>query len=320
MDAAGHGADPRQPLSHGELDYAALHYAGAPNANLVCPICTLPFLDAESTPCGHTFCAACLRRSLASNAACPACRAECTRDPTPAYVVRSLADELLVLCPNADRGCPATVARAQLPDHARSQCPFRLAACAHCAAQVPAHDLDSHQASCVAARHACPRGCGELLALADADPNIADRMHPRAAALETENATLRFAQANMASTLDAVLERVAALELAAREPPLPPPPPPLSAQVLEHEAVLDRLVAEVDGLRASLARVELRANVELQAESLRLREEMQGLRTFSLNLRSFLTQSSAAAAAAVASSGSGSAARPPKSTTTNQKL
>ncbi|XP_061573174.1 tripartite motif containing 35-28 [Cololabis saira] len=48
--------------------------------DLTCPVCQAIFQDAVLLPCSHSFCRACLRRSLEAKRKCPVCRADTTEE------------------------------------------------------------------------------------------------------------------------------------------------------------------------------------------------------------------------------------------------
>jgi hypothetical protein len=45
-----------------------------------CPICSDIYTLPVRTPCGHTFCTKCLRKSLQPQRTCPCCRTDLTKD------------------------------------------------------------------------------------------------------------------------------------------------------------------------------------------------------------------------------------------------
>ena len=61
-------------VSTGRLELDGVSIRADVEKDLACHICAELFVDPVTTPCGHTFCAACLRRSVDHNTRCPMCR------------------------------------------------------------------------------------------------------------------------------------------------------------------------------------------------------------------------------------------------------
>lgn len=61
-------------VSTGRLELDGVSIRADVEKDLECHICAEVFVDPVTTPCGHTFCAACLRRSVDHNTRCPMCR------------------------------------------------------------------------------------------------------------------------------------------------------------------------------------------------------------------------------------------------------
>lgn len=104
-----------------ELGYDYLH---EPNENLICPICTNPFVDpvmCESTD--HVFCRLCLIKSLELSSTCPIDRLPLSISmiqPAPKIIMK-LVDELLVACPFKDKfQCPFLSQRYLIKSHTDS--------------------------------------------------------------------------------------------------------------------------------------------------------------------------------------------------------
>ncbi|KAG6028806.1 hypothetical protein E4U41_000575 [Claviceps citrina] len=116
------------------FDMYSLTYVSDPDPNLLCPICHEPLVDPVTTPCDHTFCYRCLRRSIASSpsgTACPVDRelllwADCF---SAARLVRTQLNCLVVKCPNQGRGCEVQVRRESVEKHATVECQFKDFAC-----------------------------------------------------------------------------------------------------------------------------------------------------------------------------------------------
>ncbi|KNC54232.1 Rac2 protein [Thecamonas trahens ATCC 50062] len=85
---------------------------------LLCSICTLPFLEPVAVPgCEHIFCATCLKDWLFQHANCPACRGTVAASAVaPASrIIRNLVDKLEAHCP--EDGCEHVAARSTLVAH-----------------------------------------------------------------------------------------------------------------------------------------------------------------------------------------------------------
>ncbi|KAG6005939.1 hypothetical protein E4U21_007502 [Claviceps maximensis] len=116
------------------FDMYSLTYVSEPDANLLCPICHDPLVDPVTTPCDHTFCYRCLRRSIASSpagTACPIDRdillwADCF---SAARIIRTQLNYLIVKCPNQARGCEVQVRRENVERHATTECRFKDFTC-----------------------------------------------------------------------------------------------------------------------------------------------------------------------------------------------
>ncbi|KAG9330657.1 hypothetical protein JZ751_023424 [Albula glossodonta] len=92
--------------------------------DLVCHICLQPLVQPLDTPCGHTFCARCLRSFLQEKDFCPLDRARlqlklCRRS---SILVHKLLDKLSVSCPYAPT-CPLSMPRCDLEAHLTHRCP-----------------------------------------------------------------------------------------------------------------------------------------------------------------------------------------------------
>ncbi|KHN98332.1 TRAF-type zinc finger protein [Metarhizium album ARSEF 1941] len=116
------------------FDMHTLNYVSDIDPNLLCPICHDPLVDPVTTPCDHTFCYRCLRRSIASSpsgTACPIDRelllwVDCF---SAARLVRTQLSCLTVKCPNQGRGCESQVRRENVEKHATAECRFREYSC-----------------------------------------------------------------------------------------------------------------------------------------------------------------------------------------------
>ncbi|XP_031440263.2 ligand of Numb protein X 2a isoform X1 [Clupea harengus] len=92
--------------------------------DLVCHICLQPLVQPLDTPCGHTFCARCLRSFLQERDFCPLDRARlqlqgCRRS---SILVHKLLDKLSVSCPLTPL-CQLSMPRCDLEAHLKHRCP-----------------------------------------------------------------------------------------------------------------------------------------------------------------------------------------------------
>lgn len=174
------------------FDMYSLTYVTDPDPNLLCPICHDPLVDPVTTPCDHTFCYRCLRRSIASSPSGTACPID--RDLlswldcfSAARLIRTQLNGLMVKCPYHRRGCDKEVRREAVESHATTECryrelccpdtncdkklrnkpkdeecPHREIECAHCDAKIEAADNDVHLLSCSRAKTRC-QGCWQLI-------------------------------------------------------------------------------------------------------------------------------------------------------------
>ncbi|KAJ8102165.1 hypothetical protein POJ06DRAFT_248973 [Lipomyces tetrasporus] len=178
-----------------ELDIRSLLYVSL-NDNLVCPICCSAFVDPCYTKCGHTFCSVCLYRALAQSQKCPVDRGPLSDDDIcpPPKILSNMVNELLVYCPNVDKGCKSTVQRCLLRHHLQDKCRYTLLACPSdactelierrfidrdpancfhrpimcpdCHDSVAEFELDDHKNTCTARSTKCP-DCSKEFSMAD---------------------------------------------------------------------------------------------------------------------------------------------------------
>ncbi|XP_067107555.1 ligand of Numb protein X 2a [Osmerus mordax] len=92
--------------------------------DLMCHICLQPLVQPLDTPCGHTFCARCLRSFLQERDFCPLDRARlqlqaCRRS---SILVHKLLDKLSVSCPLTP-ACSLGMPRCDLEAHLKHRCP-----------------------------------------------------------------------------------------------------------------------------------------------------------------------------------------------------
>lgn len=112
------------------FDMYSLTYETDPDPNLLCPICHDPLVDPVTTPCDHTFCYRCLRRSIDSSPSGTACPID--RDAlswsdcfSAARLIRTQLNSLIVKCPNRTRGCSKQMRRDLIESHATNDCRFK---------------------------------------------------------------------------------------------------------------------------------------------------------------------------------------------------
>lgn len=174
------------------FDMYALVYVSETDHNLLCPICHDPLVDPVTTPCDHTFCYRCLRRSIASSpsgTACPIDREllswiDCF---SAARLVRTQLNSLVVKCPHQGRGCDKELRREIIEKHATTECRYReftcpdtscdkklrskpkddeclhrQVACAICQDKVEEANKDLHLLSCTKAKTRC-LACWQLV-------------------------------------------------------------------------------------------------------------------------------------------------------------
>ncbi|KAK5997790.1 TNF receptor-associated factor 6-like protein [Cladobotryum mycophilum] len=116
------------------FDLYSLTYVNEPDPNLLCPICHDPLVDPVTTPCDHTFCYRCLRRSIASSPSGTACpidreRLAWTDCFSAARLIRTQLNSLVVKCPYNGRGCDMDMRREVAEPHAKNECIFREYTC-----------------------------------------------------------------------------------------------------------------------------------------------------------------------------------------------
>lgn len=175
------------------FDLYALVYVSDPDPSLLCPICHDPLVDPVTTPCDHTFCYRCLRRSIASSPSGTTCPID--RDLlswldcfSAARLIRTQLNGLVVKCPYHVRGCSRELGREAVEKHATTECRHKdyscpdtncdkkltykpkedacphkeKKSCPHCDARIVVAELDVHFLSCSGAKTRC-LGCWQLL-------------------------------------------------------------------------------------------------------------------------------------------------------------
>lgn len=109
--------------SHAPDDNHSYTYPEEVDDDLVCHICLQPLLQPMDTPCGHTYCTACLTNLLLEKDFCPVDRKpvmlqHCKKSN---ILVNKLLDKLLVMCPFPDH-CQDIVQRCDLESHLKNRC------------------------------------------------------------------------------------------------------------------------------------------------------------------------------------------------------
>lgn len=143
------------------FDLYSLSYVAEPDTNLLCPICHDPLVDPVTTPCDHTFCYRCIRRSITSSPSGTACPID--REPlfwadcfSAARLIRTQLNALVVKCPYTSRGCTKELRREIIEKHATHECRYRDYYCPDkdCTKKLsakPTDDLCHHkETSCTA--------------------------------------------------------------------------------------------------------------------------------------------------------------------------
>lgn len=129
------------------IDFESIH------SELICSICSKPFVVPISTPCDHTFCQDCLQQWIEKkNKSCPTCRQQiksidsCTSVNRP---LRNMLDHLPIQCLT----CGQTgLQRDQFDDHLNKSCPKMNTSCTavdiKCTWTGLREDLHKHLTTC----------------------------------------------------------------------------------------------------------------------------------------------------------------------------
>ncbi|KOS21894.1 TNF receptor-associated factor 6 [Escovopsis weberi] len=146
---------PRRYGGNAIFDLYSLTYVSDADVNLLCPICHDPLVDPITTPCDHTFCYRCIRRSIASSPSGTMCPID--REPlvwthcfSAARLIRTQLNSLVVKCPYSARGCHLELRREAVEQHAKNECRFRMYTCpgAGCSKKIrykPTDDKCRHE-------------------------------------------------------------------------------------------------------------------------------------------------------------------------------
>ncbi|KAH7320875.1 hypothetical protein B0I35DRAFT_428009 [Stachybotrys elegans] len=177
------------------FDFYSLMYVDEANVDpsLLCPICHDPLVDPITTPCDHTFCYRCIRRSFESS---PTATCTCPIDREPLIwpecfsaprLIRTQLNNLVVKCPNHARGCTKELKREIMETHATSECRYkdylcpdpncdkrlrtkpaddvcrhRETACTLCDAKIEEAQQDLHLLSCPKSKARC-ESCWQMI-------------------------------------------------------------------------------------------------------------------------------------------------------------
>uniref|UniRef100_A0A8C4N408 Ligand of numb-protein X 2a n=1 Tax=Eptatretus burgeri TaxID=7764 RepID=A0A8C4N408_EPTBU len=112
---------------HSPVESHTYEYRQDVDDDLTCQICLQPLVAPTDTPCGHTYCARCLRGFLTSSGGAAFCpldrrplRPEACRPAS--LLVRRLLDKLSVACPFSCECGHVGLPRGDLADHLRHRC------------------------------------------------------------------------------------------------------------------------------------------------------------------------------------------------------
>jgi hypothetical protein len=145
-------------------------------AELLCTICSEPFLEPHVLPCDHTFCLKCMRKLVNQDAvvACPLCK-----KPSPfaeirhsERIIQNLVSRLHVFCPNREQGCPCNMERGNVKDHIAHQCEYVIVSCSNegCHVQTFRKFIADHLKLCPF--RIVIHDCGEAVCARDLDAHI----------------------------------------------------------------------------------------------------------------------------------------------------
>lgn len=123
------------------------------NPELICSICSKPFIIPVSTPCDHTYCQDCIKRWIEKkNKPCPTCRQDIQSIETCTLVnrpLRNMLDRLAIKCLICGQ---IGLQRDQFDDHVNKTCPKIPISCTaadiKCTWTGLREDLDKHLLTC----------------------------------------------------------------------------------------------------------------------------------------------------------------------------
>ncbi|KAK9761684.1 hypothetical protein K7432_013227, partial [Basidiobolus ranarum] len=155
-------------------------YCSIIDSDLLCPICSDPFLDPVQTTCQHTFCRECITQWLISTKTyeeegtyiysgedgsdslydesdtlpsfkCPVCKELCQNVDIPEPYLTENVDKLPVKC----LACQITMQRKCFQEHYDVECQYRVLHCPFtgCSERVVRKELEHHKKSCPAAKN-----------------------------------------------------------------------------------------------------------------------------------------------------------------------
>eukprot|EP00735_Rhodelphis_limneticus_P005006 TRINITY_DN16697_c0_g1::TRINITY_DN16697_c0_g1_i1::g.23605::m.23605 TRINITY_DN16697_c0_g1::TRINITY_DN16697_c0_g1_i1::g.23605 ORF type:complete len:146 (+),score=-10.33,sp/Q5R7T5/RNF41_PONAB/44.78/3e-30,zf-C3HC4/PF00097.20/4.2e-11,zf-C3HC4/PF00097.20/1.9e+03,zf-C3HC4_2/PF13923.1/2e-09,zf-C3HC4_2/PF13923.1/9.2e+02,zf-TRAF/PF02176.13/6e+03,zf-TRAF/PF02176.13/0.17,zf-TRAF/PF02176.13/1.6e-05,zf-TRAF/PF02176.13/0.00072,zf-C3HC4_3/PF13920.1/5.1e-09,zf-RING_2/PF13639.1/7.8e-09,zf-C3HC4_4/PF15227.1/4.2e-0 len=138
---------------NGQNGYDIERFVDSPDENLLCVICSGVMREPLSSPCGHSFCASCIRQWVGGPVprSCPVCRSNLSSSmlhPVP-LLVKSMLAKLRIKCEHKERGCEEIITLDRLESHLIS-CPYRPVPCPNhgCGATVLSSHLPSHRQGC----------------------------------------------------------------------------------------------------------------------------------------------------------------------------
>ncbi|GAO49493.1 hypothetical protein SAICODRAFT_30892 [Saitoella complicata NRRL Y-17804] len=293
-------------------------YADAVSDHFMCPVCRSVLVEPVQTRCGHIFCTPCIESALSHSRTCPVDRAALTQSdllPAP-KIIANIVNELLVVCPNQSEGCPNVLQRQLLGTHLEKECDYAWVLCpgAECDEMVLRKDLsgdgecahememcemckriirdnEAHVSICPAVEVSCRycsthiqrgdldahlSGCPEAVSTCPAEDVGCPWTGPRR---ELSDHTLLCTLVLIAPALRTQASRISALESenhrlrsslhSLSQPPLDPS--------LTRE--FETLVLDQERLRNDVASMDMQNRMFVMNEGIRMREEVQELRT-----------------------------------------
>ncbi|KAJ3358627.1 hypothetical protein HDU91_005156 [Kappamyces sp. JEL0680] len=298
------------------LDY---DYCDPVNPNLICSICHSPFLEPITVSCQHTFCLECfsshIEKSEAPAPYCVLCKEPIDLKWTQSRIVSLMVDELPVFCFNKEYGCSWTGERQH--DHVE-ECKQFLEPCVGCEVLVSSVRISQHNLQCPGAIVSCTYshlGCSWEGRRREVAAHLSECYYEKLQGffalfererrqLLEENAKLKITIGELESQLSDVRKSI--FPLAPNEHPGfldETAAPPFFVNTLARDVIMVK--TDVEAMAMDLSQREMRRD----AEYIRLRDELNSMRTVcqSLQMQMFnlaLRKSSAASSphAGVASS------------------